>query len=465
MQTSQEQIGRQILKSLVRAMRNTSFYALEHPMVQANIAEAVEAISAQLATSREVVLKFVEGEVIIDNRPLFDLGIGTANLIGAGSRRGIESITFLPGIQGHEVEYLISLLIKDPEEIAAQGGVSSSEARGKAPHILLEKLQSQARGEAPGGEISQQLYVSALDVLRNNTRRAQLGVPVELGAIHKIVSDLIDSIILEESSLLGLISVKGRDEYTFTHALHICILCLELGYSLQLDNSQLRELGVAALLHDIGKIFIPLSLLRKPARLTPEEFAIIQQHPIHGALLLCPLANCPPSAPLVALQHHQYPDQTGYPASRREYSPILYSLIVGLADVYDALTTDRPYRPPMAPQEALTEMHLQASHFEPRLLTRFTEMLGKYPAGTLVHLNDGHLAVAVRPNPRYADRPFVRLLEWEDGIPMLTPEERDLGALDASGKHFLLTIEKSLDAKRQGIDVCSLLGGNPFCTE
>jgi HD-GYP domain-containing protein (c-di-GMP phosphodiesterase class II) len=466
MQKQQEQIGTQVVRSLARAMRNTSFYALDHPTVQANINEAVQAIKARLEGRRELVLKFAEGEVIVDDQPLFDLATGTANLVGAGLRRGIESITFLSGVEGGEVAYLISLLAADPAEIAQRGGVSGSSARAKAPHILLEKLQRQSGGgEVAGEQIAQRLYVSAVDVLRATTRRTRLNMTVELGTVHRVIEELIDNIITEESALLGLISVKGRDEYTFTHALHICILCLELGYSLQLDNSQLRELGVSALLHDIGKIFVPLSLLRKPSSLTPEEFAVIRQHPIHGALLLCPMENCPPTAPLVALQHHQYQDQTGYPASKKAFSPILYSLMVGLADVYDALTTDRPYRPPLAPQAALEEIHAQASHFEPRLLSRFTQMLGKYPAGSLVQLSDGALAVVVRPNPRQTERPFVRRLEWEDAIPGLAPEEIDLAKPDASGKGFVISIERSLDAKKQGIDVCSLLGGNPFCTE
>lgn len=455
---------RLVINSLARAMRNISFYAADHPLVRLNIEEATEAVNRLLETKREFVLKIVEGEVVADDQPLFDPGTGTTNLVGACLRREIESMTFIAGLSEEEVSALVNLLIMDPEEVQQRGGAAAALTRVGASHIRVERLLAPTSGEEETTELGRKTYASALDVLRAAARRARLGASPESGPTHEVVSELVDSIMFEQAAMLGLVSVKGRDEYTFTHALHICILCLELGHSLGLDRPHLEQVGVCAMLHDIGKIFVPLPILRKPAALTQSEFEIIQQHPVHGALLLCRHENAPPMAPLVAFEHHLHYDFSGYPKISRRRDLNFYSLMVGPADVYDALTTDRPYRPALPPQQALEVMHQQASHFEPRLLARFTEMLGKYPAGSLLRLTDGRLAIVTRPNPRHAAKPFVRLLEFQDNNPVLLEGDVDLSARDADGKP-LFSLDSVLDPNPMGLNVTALLGGKLYCTE
>jgi HD-GYP domain-containing protein (c-di-GMP phosphodiesterase class II) len=460
-----EKVETQAVAALARAMRNISFYAADHPLVRLNIEEASDTIRRVLEKKRELVLKIVEGEMVADDEPLFDTTTGVANLVGACLNRGIESLTFFTGLATEEVASLINLLVTEPEEVERQGGAADILSRQGASHISLEKLLAPSGDEEGPADKGHRTYASALDVLRAAARRAREGASPDNGPTNEVVGSLVDSIMFEQAAMLGMVSVKGRDEYTFTHALHICILCLELGCSLGLERSQLEELGVCAMLHDIGKIFIPLPILRKPAALTQKEFDIIQQHPIHGALLLCRHENAPRMAPLVAFEHHLHYDFSGYPKVSKPREPNFYSLLVGPTDVYDALTTDRPYRPALPPQKALEVMHSQAAHFEPRLLARFTEMLGKYPAGSLVRLNDGNLAVVVKTNSRHAAQPFVRVLEFEDETPRLQEKEIDLTARDPSSGQFRLTVEETVDPTTMGLNVSSLLGGNLYCTE
>jgi len=463
---TEEKVENHVITALARAMRNTSFYASDHPLVRLNIEDANETINRLLEKGREFVLKIVEDEIIADDQPLFDPGTGTANLVGACLNREIESITFRPGLTIEEVAAFVNVLATDPEELVRQGGAPSCLERAGVSHLQVEKLLAPSSDGTETAEMGRKTYASALDVLRAAARRARMGLSPERGPTAQVVSDLIDSIVFEQAAMLGLVSVKGRDEYTFTHALHICILCLELGCSLGLEHSQLQELGVCAMLHDIGKIFIPLPILRKPAALTKAEFEIIQQHPIHGALLLCRHENAPTMAPLVAFEHHLHYDFSGYPKVSRRYEPNFYSLMVGPADVYDALTTDRPYRPALPPQQALEVMHSQESHFEPRLLARFREMLGKYPAGSLVRLSDGRLAAVTKPNPAQAAQPLVRILHLEEETsPRLEEEEIDLSTRDLSTGAFRLTIDTVVDPTPMGLNVCALLGGNFYCTE
>ncbi|NIM05895.1 MAG: HD domain-containing protein [Armatimonadetes bacterium] len=462
---TEERVENQIVVALARAMRNTSFYASDHSLVRLNIEDAAATISRMLEKKREFVLKIVEGEIVANDLPLFDPGTGTANLVGACLNRDIESITFSSGLSTEEVAALVNLLAADSEEISQQGGAATSLSRRGASHIKVEKLITPGSDEGEATESGHKTYASALDVLRAAARRARMGFSPESGTTHAAVSDLVDSIMLEQAAMLGMVSVKGRDEYTFTHALHICILCLQLGHSLGLERPQLQELGVCAMLHDIGKIFIPLPILRKPAALTQKEFDIIQQHPIHGALLLCRHEEAPAMAPLVAFEHHLHFDLSGYPQTNSRRHLNFYSLMVGPADVYDALTTDRPYRPALPPKQALEVMQSQSSYFEPRLLARFTEMLGKYPAGSLLRLNDGRLAVVTKPNPCNAAMPFVRILEFEDGSPRLLEEEINLAAPDPATGRPRLCVDSVVDPTPMELDICGLLGGNLYCTE
>lgn len=465
-----EQVEKEAIKAIARAMRNTSFYSLNHPTVRTNIEEISAAINHLLEDKREFVLKIVDGEIIADDRPLFDLGTGTANLVGACLRRGIESITFLAGLHTEEAAAFISVLVSDPKDLERQGGPASALALAGVRHIAMEKLHL-SKGAAMeveegfAGQVAGEVYASALDVLRETTRQARMGVVPELDPTYQAVSSLIDSIILEQASALGLVAVKGRDEYTFTHVLHICILCLELGQSMGLSKEQLQQLGVCALLHDIGKIYIPLPILRKPTALNAEEFSIVERHPLYGALLLCRQEKAPSSAPLVAFEHHLHYDLSGYPRLSKARALNFYSLLVGPADVYDALTTDRPYRSALPPEQALEIMHAEASQFEPRILDRFTAMLGKYPPGSLVRLGNGDMAVVTKPNPQQISRPLVRIVEWREGQPRLAEKETDLSRRNGSGEAYEYSIDAILDPVAEKIDVCALTGGNPFCAE
>jgi HD-GYP domain-containing protein (c-di-GMP phosphodiesterase class II) len=217
--------------------------------------------------------------------------------------------------------------------------------------------------------------------------------------------------------------MKGMDEYTFVHALHICILAIELGREIGLPRDRLEELGTATLLHDVGKIFVPLEILRKPAKLDEQEFAVISRHPIDGALVLTRESELPPVAAVVAFEHHIHLDHSGYPKMRFPRPLHMYSLMTSIVDVYDALTTMRPYRPPLPPQTAVQVMREQlASRLEPRLLARFLEMLGPYPWGTLLRINGDRLAVVTRPNPIAPDNPLIRIIDLRDGGRVLEEE-------------------------------------------
>jgi len=451
----------EIVTGLVKAVRNTGFYAPDHPAAVEALVETSEAVNAYLAEGRrELVLKFVGGEVVADDRPVRTANTALETLVGACTRRGIESLTFLVEVRPRELSALVKVLSMDPSELAEAGGAVRALAEEDVKRIAIERLrevdQEVGDGVPTAAPLVSRAYQTAVDVMRGIMSQARQQSPIGLDSANQMVQDLIDLIVREQSEMLGLISVKHYDEYTFTHGLHICILSIAVGWAIALENDLLRDLGVSALLHDVGKIHVPLEVLRKPGALTEEEFALVRRHPVDGALILAAQEAVPDVAPVVAFEHHLQPDLRGYPQLTRPRELNLFSLIVGIADVYDALTTERPYRPPVPPHEALALMHGgEAGTFEPRLLGRFTEMLGRYPAGTLLRLGDGTVAVVSRPNPRDAARPFARRLIEEEGGQTLDPAEVDLTTQDAP------TVGQVLDPQAAGVDVARLLRESP----
>lgn len=453
------------ITGLVRAIRNMGFYAADHPAVTEALAEAAEAMNAYLAQGAgELELKLVEGEVVVDDRPVREASGAIASLAGACRRREIDSLTVLRGVQPSELAALVTLLSMDPTELAHAGGASRLLARQGVSHLRAERLK-RVDDDVAGTQAApaaSQAYQSALDVVRGIVGQARTGSSIDVNGADEMVQDLIDLIVREQSEMLGLISVKNYDEYTFTHGLHICILSIAMGCAISLDKSLLKDLGVSALLHDVGKIQVPLEILRKPGALTDDEFALVQRHPIDGALILAAQEGIPDVAPVVAFEHHLQPDLRGYPKLSRPRELNFFSLIVSIADVYDALTTQRPYRPAVAPHEGLSIMHSGgAGSFEPRLLARFTEILGRHPAGALLRLDDGSMAVVSRSNPRDPARPLVRRVIHDDGRQLLDPQELDLaGSPDAEGGPPP-GVADVLDPGAASVDVARLLRESP----
>jgi HD-GYP domain-containing protein (c-di-GMP phosphodiesterase class II) len=235
--------------------------------------------------------------------------------------------------------------------------------------------------------------------------------------------------------------------------LHVCLLAVELSRHLGFSREELEEIGAATLVHDIGKVFVPLAVLRKPAALDDAEFALVSRHPVDGAAVLASETGMPDCSALVAFEHHIHLDQSGYPTLQhpRELHP--YSMIATVADVYDALTTARPYRPALTPHRSLEVMKEQfVGKLEPRLLERFIEMLGPYPWGTLLRVSDDLLVAITRPNRKAPDNPYSRAIHLSTESPTID-EEVPLRAVTSDARLEIV------DPAEIGLDLIALLAG------
>ena len=433
--------------SLARAMKNVSFYEASHPVVRELLQDFLREVNLLLAERPEFAIKFVSGYVVIDDRPVIGRHAPLGNLVGACYRRKVDAIAFQRGVREYDVQRFVALLAMDCRELEECGGMGPLMMREGIQHIVVERLSSREKGDW------RWVHACTIDALRSAAAGVRTDRPIDVAGVRLSIREIVDDILGERSILYNLNSMKGMDEYTFIHSLHICILAVELGRQVGLDVVQLEELGVATLLHDVGKIFVPLDILRKPDRLDDKEFAIMSRHPVDGAVALAREPQVPEVAALVAFQHHMHLDHSGYPRLRRPGNLHLYSLVASIADVYDALTTARPYRPPLPPLPAVEVMRGEyAQRLEPRLLARFLGMLGPYPAGTLLGLSEGRMAVVTRPNAAAPENPFVRAMEKDFGRPRLSRDERPLWELaDEPGKMA------ALDPVALDLDLTALL--------
>ena len=289
-------------------------------------------------------------------------------------------------------------------------------------------------------------------VLDDILRDARLGGSVETDAARAAVRALVQSVLRNPDALIWLNQLKNKDDYTAEHSLRVCVLALAFGRHLELDESELNTLGLGALLHDVGKTRIPLEILNKPERLTPEEFDIVRQHVPIGVEMLAGASRIPAAAIDVAQQHHERLDGSGYARGARGEQIALFGQIGGIVDTYDAITSDRPYHRGMSVHDALRVMYeWRRESFHTTLIEQFIQCMGVYPIGSIVELNDGALGVVIAVNRERRLRPRVALVLDPGQRPYLPPRLIDLTQEDTRGPHAV-NIRRVLPAGSFGIN-------------
>ena len=231
-------------------------------------------------------------------------------------------------------------------------------------------------------------------------------------SIGGLSKDIIDEIISKKNIMINLVDIKSMDNYTYQHSVNVAIISLVLGVQLQLNQNELYTLCMGALIHDIGKVLIPKEIILKPGPLTDEEFNIIKQHTTKGYDYLKGCLDISAPARIVALQHHEKMNGGGYPDNIKNKSINRFARIVAIADVYDALTSDRPYRKAMSPNDALEYILSHCdTQFDYEMVTAFSKAIVPYPPGTLVKLSTGDIGVVTAVFPDFALRPQVKIIK------------------------------------------------------
>jgi HD-GYP domain-containing protein (c-di-GMP phosphodiesterase class II) len=295
------------------------------------------------------------------------------------------------------------------------------------------------------------VHKQAHKVVREVMQDVRLGKAVQLERMEPLVESITGSILRNQGALLSMLDLKSADEYTFLHCVSVCTLMVAFCRSLGISPEETRQAGLGGLLHDVGKMKIPLSILNKPGRLTEEEFDVMRRHPGEGHALLVEVPTIGPVPLDITLNHHERMDGSGYPGRLKPDAITRLARMAAIVDVYDAITSDRCYHRGMPPAEAVAKLYeWSRHHFDPVLVQAFLRCIGIYPVGTLVRLQSGRLAVVQEQNPTSLLTPVVKVIFSTRQNVFITPEVVDLArGMGAGGADAIVAHESP---ERWGIE-------------
>ncbi len=465
---SVQRAARGMVVSLHGAVRAIRLYPVENQAVQKAIADLAAAAERLQRVQDGCELRRVGDYLFVNDSRLrltLDNYAAVAYVLGLLREAGIGGFSVVASSDSRAWIVLLAFLQSPPLDVPEEERLAHLEARLAQSAIACFQLappndeQGTGDAELDQKERARQTYVRSLDVTREIMTSARLGKSPGLKRVKRAVQGIVDAILTDTASMLGLTTLRDFDEYTFVHSVNVCILAVALGRRLGLSKLQLLDLGLAALVHDIGKSRVPLDLLNKRGSLDDDERRVLQTHTWQGVLALFALpagTGRPWRSMITAYEHHMRIDLSGYPKPLRPRRLSLFSKIIAVADGFDAATTARVYREsPWSPADVLRGMR-----DNPRLgldaviVKAFINLTGIYPVGTLVVLDSFELAIvhAAAVEPTALSRPLVRLLSDALGNRLADVVHCDLTAIDEQGQ-YRRTIIRTEDPERYGIRI------------
>ena len=457
--------GRALLLDFYTALRSLKLYPVENATVQKALADLDATTRALLAIESDLEIRLAGDFIFVnatrlrlelDNYASFSHILVVLRAFEIGALR-------IHGSDRREWQILLSLLLsiseqKPPEErfeeLAERLGaarVTSLEIERAVQHELETEEERQA---------AKRVYSQGVAVTREVITSVRMGRATSVKRVKRAVQLIVDQVLNNETSLMGLTTIRDYDEYTFTHSVNVCIFSVALGKKLGLSRLQLYDLGMTALLHDMGKARVPVEILNKTTGLDEREWRVMQAHPWLGALTLFTLRSyeeTPYRAILTAHEHHMKTDLSGYPRTVRPRDLGIFSRIVAVADGFDAATTRRSYQTvPIEPDQVLREMWQNPKRgYDAILVKALINLIGIYPVGTCVILDSFEVAVVAGPDPegQQLNRPLVRIAVEAEGGAVPPPGQLvSLTERDEAG-NYRRSIVKVTNPSRYGLTV------------
>jgi len=367
-----------MISQLTAAITNLRLYLHVHSLVSQHLGKAYSELSHLLQIKNTVTIFLLGEELILNNRSLFAAGQSVEKFVRILREKGVERITFLSGMTRLEFEGLIQDLgSKEKGPVRAWPNIKLGRVEVRVA-FESEEFNNQSVSEEAKEMLDTLAGMDEAEIER--IRELYLLIEgrkqISIRGVDDSVRRLIFEIQRNLNPLSLLATVKGTDEYTFTHVVNVCILTLVQAERLGFSGRQLYDIGMASLLHDVGKTFIPDEILSKPGALTSDERAIIEMHPVKGGRYLMEVGGIPKLAVLAALEHHLRFDGTGYPRVNPGWRPNIVAQMITIADVFDALRSRRSYSAPKPMEEIVRILNKEkGTTFNPLLVKNFLEIL------------------------------------------------------------------------------------------
>jgi HD-GYP domain-containing protein (c-di-GMP phosphodiesterase class II) len=458
--------GRALLLDFYTALRSLKLYPVENATVQKALVDLHATTQALLAIESDLEIRLAGDFIFVnatrlrlelDNYASFSHILVMLRAFEIGALR-------IHASDRREWQILLSLLLsiseqKQPEERFEElaerlgsAGVTALEIERATHHDLAETEQER--------QAAKRVYSQGVAVTRDVITSVRMGRATSVKRVKRAVQLIVDQVLNNETSLMGLTTIRDYDEYTFTHSVNVCIFSVALGKKLGLSRLQLYDLGMTALLHDMGKARVPVEILNKTTGLDEREWRVMQAHPWLGALTLFTLRTydeTPYRAILTAHEHHMKTDLSGYPRTVRPRELGIFSRIVAVADGFDAATTRRSYQTvPIEPDQVLREMWQNPKRgYDIILVKALINLIGIYPVGTCVILDTFEVAIVAAPDPegQQLNRPLARVAVEADGGAVPPPGRLvSLTERDEAG-NYRRSIVKVTNPARYGLTV------------
>jgi putative nucleotidyltransferase with HDIG domain len=443
----------ELLRRFAAGVRSAQLYTADHPLLARNIEGLLAALNTLHQQHPAVTVGIVGTQLVVADTPMPKASAGMAELLKRLRDHEIERIAFQRGVTSDELGAFL-------HAVAGLGGKKTGEQALQSIHIQVGRITTEeTRRDGIGSDMAaiRQLYSNAVAAAEAVWESATTEGMPDIPAALQAVDGLAEAVTQNRTALVALTAMRNYDNYTFTHMVNVSILTMGQARALGIDARLLREFGLSALMHDIGKVRTPKEILNKPDKLTDDEFTIMRRHTVDGAEILRRTPEMPILAPVVAFEHHLRMDGTGYPSGVRRESLNVATMLCSISDVYDAMRSQRAYQQAFPTERILAVLKRNdGTQFDRHLVRRFVQLLGIYPPGNLVRLASGEVAVVTAVHAPDPYRPRVRVLFDPRGTRLDIPVDRNLWELRADGTPAE-GVAEPVDPAAFGIDPLELM--------
>lgn len=427
-----------LLKNINGALKSKRLYPPGHPAIAAPVNKTHQMLLDSFKEKANLVIGVVNEALVFEEDLVPEAERLYPDILRYMKDKNVDAMIFEKGVTQKELSSIFEILSGANH---LQGNELQKEIHHQGiTHVTLKSVPT-------GKKSILEIYNGAVEIVKNVMGEVRMGKIPRSEPVNEIISEITETVFSDQNAILGLTMIKNYDNYLYNHSVNVSIMSLALGRKMNLEKEVLHAIGVASLLHDIGKTGVAEDIIRKSGGLSSEEWEKVKQHPLLGSNITKRMDGMDELVSRLIYEHHVRFDHSGYPQTAENLHPL--SQVITICDAYDALTTLRVYQQPHNPVEAIKVMsNFSGRHFNPDTLKVFVNMIGVYPVGTMVRLSTNEIGVVTKINSSLPESPVVKIIYDRHGAQMEQVCEEDLSS--ATDNTIISTVNPSTTATDLG---------------